>query len=103
MFTRSEWCNLLLKSCNLQTERKMDTNQKYLFCQKSGNELNQPFSGRLIEDPQKETVNPIPNEPTVPEQPDENPNPNSPEPGIDEPEKDDPTRIDEQPPIFNNY
>ena len=81
----------------------MNTIQKHQFWQQSENESNQPFSGIQIEDPQEEPGTPIPDEPTVPEQPDENPNPTSPEPGIDEPEKDDPTRIDDEPPIFNNY
>jgi len=81
----------------------MNTNQKYQFSQQSDNNRNQPSAGERSEDPQKEPGMQIPDEPTVPEQPDENPNPTSPEPGIDEPEKDDPTRIDEEPPIFNNY
>lgn len=81
----------------------MDTIQKHLFSQQSDNESNRHFAETQIEDPQEEPGTPIPNTPTVPEAPDENPVPNSPEPGIDEPEKDDPTRIDEEPPIFNTY
>ncbi len=81
----------------------MNTNQKHLFRQHSDNETNLFFAGKQIEEPQEEPGTPIPDEPTVPEQPDENPNPTSPEPGINEPEKDDPTRIDNEPPIFNNY
>jgi hypothetical protein len=76
----------------------MDANQKNQFSQQSDYESNQLIAGQEIEDLQEEPGNPIPDEPTVPEQPDENP-----EPGIDEPEKDDPTRIDDEPPIFNNY
>lgn len=81
----------------------MDTKQKQLFRQQSDNESILIFAGKQIEDPQEEPGTPIPDEPTAPEQPDENPVPNSPEPGVNEPEKDDPTRIDEEPPIFNNY
>jgi len=81
----------------------MNTNQKYLFRQLSDNKSNQPFSGKQKEYLQEEPGTPSPDEPTVPEQPDENPEPNSPEPGINEPEINDPTRFDEEPPIFNNY
>jgi hypothetical protein len=81
----------------------MDTTQKHQFRQQSDNEFNQSFAGKQMEDPQEEPETPIPDEPTLPATPDENPNPTSPEPGIDEPEKDDPTRIDDEPPIFNNY
>lgn len=81
----------------------MDTNRKNQFNQQSDYESNQHLAGQEIEDPQEEPITPNPDEPTVPEQPDENPVPNSPEPGTDEPEKDDPTRIDEEPPIFNYY
>jgi len=81
----------------------MDTNQKQLFRQKSDNESKQPFAEKQIEDLQEEPGTPIPDEPTIPEAPDENPKPNSPEPGVNEPEKNDPTRTDEEPPIFNNY
>ena len=80
----------------------MDTNQKHLFRQQSDNETNQFFARKQIEDSQNKPDTLIPDEPTVPEQPDENPNTTSPEPGLDEPEKDDPTRIDEPPEIFNN-
>ncbi len=80
----------------------MNTNQKHLFRLHSDNEANLFFAGKQIEDLQDEPGTPVPEEPTIPEQPDENPSPTSPEPGIDEPEKDDPTRIDEEPPIFNN-
>lgn len=83
--------------------RKMNTNQKHQFSQLSDIKANQPYAGKQSEDPQKEPGTPIPDEPTVPEQPDENPDPNSPEPGINEPGINDPTRIDEEPPIFNNY
>jgi hypothetical protein len=81
----------------------MDTNQKQLFRQRSENGSNQLFAEKQMEAPQEEPSTPIPGEPTVPESPDENPIPNRPEPGIDEPEKDVPTRIDDEPPIFNNY
>lgn len=81
----------------------MNTNQKHQFRQQSDNESNQPLAGKQIKDPQEEPNTPIPDEPTVPEQPDENPEPNSPEPGINDPGINDPTRIDEEPPIFNNY
>ena len=81
----------------------MDTNQKHLFRQQFENKTNQYFAEEQIDVLQKEPDTAIPDEPTVPEQPDENPIPRSPEPGIDEPEKDDPTRIDEEPPIFNYY
>lgn len=81
----------------------MYTNQKQLFRQQADNESTQPFSGKQMKDPQEEPGTPIHDEPTVPEEPNKNPNPTSPEPGIDEPEKDDPTRIDDEPPIFNNY
>ncbi|MDD2307048.1 MAG: hypothetical protein PHP53_20255 [Prolixibacteraceae bacterium] len=81
----------------------MVTNQKQLFRPYSSYETNQFFAEKQHENPQEEPNTPAPDEPTVPEQPDENPNPTSPEPGIDEPEKDDPTRIDEEPPIFNKY
>jgi hypothetical protein len=84
-------------------ERKMNTNQKYQFRQLSENRTSLFSAENQGENPQKRPGIPIPNEPTIPEQPDENPNPNSPEPGINKPEKDDPTRIDEEPPIFNNY
>jgi len=84
-------------------KRKMNTNQKPQFGQQSDNETNQPLAGKQSVDRSKEPGTPIPDQPSVPEQPDENPAPESPEPGINEPEKNDPTRIDEEPPIFNNY
>jgi len=53
--------------------------------------------------PELDPNQPIPGKPNAPARPDKNPGTASPEPGLDEPEKDDPTRIDEEPPIFNNY
>ena len=76
----------------------MDMNQKHQFKKQFDNETNHPSTKKKSEDPQKEPVIPLPDEPTIPEPPEENP-----EPGLNEPEKDDPTRIDEEPPIFNNY
>jgi hypothetical protein len=76
----------------------MNTNQKYQFRQQSENESNQPLAGKQSEDPQKGPGKPIPDDPTIPEPPDENPDHNSQEPGIN-----DPTRIDEEQPIFNDY
>jgi hypothetical protein len=81
----------------------MNTNQNHLFRHQSDNESNQPFAEKQIDAPQEEPCILIPDEPIIPEPPDENPNPTSPEPGVNEPEKDDPTRIDEEPPIFNSY
>jgi len=76
----------------------MNTNQKHQFGQLSENKANQPSSRKQGENQKEEPVIPVPDEPTTPEPPEENP-----EPGLNEPEKDDPTRIDEEPPIFNNY
>lgn len=68
------------------------------------NRQSENHSDHLSDEKKKEEPGTlIPDEPTVPEQPDENPNPGSPEPGLDEPEKNDPTRIDEKTPIFNKY
>lgn len=58
--------------------------------------------GNEREDPQTNPDHPFPTIPSIPPEPDENPALPCPEPGIEEPEKDDPTRIEEQPPIFNN-
>jgi hypothetical protein len=63
---------------------------------------NLPMTGKERVDPQKEPGSPDPRKPTIPYDPEENPDPTSPEPGINEPEINDPTRIDEPPPIFNN-
>jgi len=81
----------------------METNQKYQFRQQSDNESNQRFTGKQIDVLQEVPGNSIPYEITVAEPPVENPIPTTPEPGVNEPEKDDPTRIDEEPPIFNYY
>ena len=58
--------------------------------------------GNEREDPQTNPDLPFPAKPSIPAEPDENPDPPNPEPGIEEPEKDDPTRIDE-PPQISNY
>lgn len=63
----------------------MDTNQKQLFRQQTENGSNQPFAEKQIDVPQEEPGILIPDEPTIPEAPDENPDPNSPEPGMNEP------------------
>ncbi len=81
--------------------KKMDTNQNQLFQQQTDNEFSQLFAAKQIDVPQEKPDAPIPDEPTVPKQPDENPNPTRPEPGVIEPKKNDPTRIDKKPPIFN--
>jgi len=47
------------------------------------------------EDPQKPLGNLLPNKSTTPAKPDENPDPTKPRLGGNEPEKTDPTRIDE--------
>ena len=52
----------------------------------SGNERENPKPGSPI---------PIPNKPNTPAKPDKNPDPTKPRPGGNEPEKNDPTRIDE--------
>jgi len=63
---------------------------------------NLSLAGNEREDPQTNPDYPFPTKPAIPAEPDKNPDPPSPEPGIKEPEKDDPTRIDDPPPIFNN-
>jgi hypothetical protein len=50
------------------------------------------------EDPQKPPGNPLPNKPTTPAKSDKYPDHTKPRPGGNEPEKTDPTRIDEPPP-----
>ena len=86
-----------------QTDITMNTNLNHLFRKQPDRESNQPFAEKQMDAQQKEPGTPSPDEPSVPESPNENPNPTSPEPGIDEPGLDDPTRIDDEPPIFNNY
>ena len=54
------------------------------------------------EDPKPNPDQPFPTKPSIPAEPNEDPDPPNPEPGIEEPEKTDPTRIEEQPPIFNS-
>ena len=63
---------------------------------------NNPLTGKEREHPQKEPGIPDTDKPTIPDLPDENPNPTLPKPDINEPEINDPTRTDELPPIFNN-
>ncbi len=78
----------------------MNKDQNYIIRQPQ-NETNRFIARNQIKDLLEEPRTPIPDESFVPEHPDENPNPTGPEPGIDEPEINDPTRIDEPPEIFN--
>jgi hypothetical protein len=69
--------------------------------QQSFTEMNQSLTGKKREYPQKVPVIPYSDKPTMPDLPDENPDPNHHEPDINEPDINDPTRTDEFPPIFN--
>jgi len=80
----------------------MDKNQKDQQSQQSDNKTTEPSAGSKRENPQKKPWIPLPKEPITPAKPDEEPNPNRPEPGVNEPEKNDPTHTEEPPPIFNN-
>lgn len=77
----------------------METGIKQQFRKFFYNNPNQFVAGKQREEPKMR----LPEQPPVQEQPDKNPIPIRTEPGIDEPEKDDPTHIDEEIPIFNNY
>jgi hypothetical protein len=82
----------------------MEKNQNNQHCQQSDRKSNQPSSGKEREDPHKKPGISLPNNPpkNIPEEPDTDNDPTRPEPGVNEPEKNDPTRIDEPFPIFNN-
>ncbi len=69
--------------------------------QHSETTANHPSAGKKREEPLKKPRIPLPNKPTTPAKPDENPDPTIPKPDINEPKKNDPTRIDEPPQIFN--
>ena len=77
----------------------MDKNQRN---QQSESKSKQPLTGKEREEPTKRPRIPRPDKPaTPPAKPDPKPEPTIPAPGVQEPIKNDPTRIDEPPPIFN--
>ncbi|HEX7413024.1 MAG TPA: hypothetical protein VF411_03180 [Bacteroidia bacterium] len=63
--------------------------------QQPASKSNKTSAGNERENPQKKPGKPLPNKPTTPAKPDKNPDPTKPRPGGNEPEKNDPTRIDE--------
>jgi len=70
--------------------------------QQSESNSDQPLTGKKRENPTKRPRIPRPDKPaTPPEKPVQDPEPIRPVPGVSEPEKNDPTRIDDPPPIFN--
>lgn len=79
----------------------MDKNQNDQ-CSQQSDKANQPSVGKEGENPQINPEHPFPNVPITPAKPDEDPNPTRPEPDVNEPEKNDPTHIEEPPPIFNS-
>jgi len=76
----------------------MEKNKNDQRSQQSDSKSNQPSAGKTKEDPQKPPGNPLPNKPTTPAKSDKYPDPTKQRPGGNEPEKTDPTRIDEPPP-----
>ncbi|MFA9390150.1 MAG: hypothetical protein ACERKD_10100 [Prolixibacteraceae bacterium] len=81
----------------------MTKNKRTHYSRQSDKKANQSSVKEKIEKPQIVPVYPIPNQPTIPAEPDEEPDHTRPEPEENDPQKNDPTRIDEEPPIFNNY
>ena len=80
----------------------MEKDKKDLRNQQSGSNSNQPLTGKKRENPAKRPRIPRPYKPaTPPAEPVHDPEPITPVPGVSEPGKNDPTRIDEPPPIFN--
>lgn len=80
----------------------MEKDKKDQHNQQSDGKSNQPLTGNARKNPAKRPRIPRPDKPTTPpEKPVQDPEPIRPVPGISEPEKNDPTRIDDPPPIFN--
>lgn len=80
----------------------MDKNKNNLRKQQSERNSKQPLTGEKRENPAKRPRIPHPDKPaTPPAEPVRDPEPITPVPGVNEPGKNDPTRIDEPPPIFN--
>ena len=85
----------------------MDNNKKYQRNRKSDSKSIPSSEKKTIENQKTFPDYPIPNEPTIPAMPDENPDHIRPEPGVNnpvknDPVKNDPTHIDKPPSIFNN-
>ncbi len=79
----------------------MTKNQTDQYDHQSDSTVNQLTAGKESEVPQKRPGISLLPKTTIPEEPDENPDLPSPEPGEDEPGINDPTRTDEPPEIFN--
>jgi hypothetical protein len=80
----------------------MDTNQKNKRSSQSDGMTNQPLTSIEIKGTQKRPRILLPNKTVKPVIPYPNPDTIQ-EPEITEPDKNVPTRINEQPPVFNNY
>ena len=79
----------------------MPENQKEKDNQKFGSKSNEYLNGAKRSNPSKRQRIPVPNKPILPKKPEKAPNPFPREPGVNEPEKNDPTRIDEPPTIIS--
>lgn len=79
----------------------MDTNKKEQRSRQPAGIKSPPSAEEERKDTPKRPRIPVPDSPVNPVKPDENPYPTRPEPGINEPDKNDPTRIDEPPAIIN--
>lgn len=79
----------------------MDNNKKDQRNRQSDSKSIQSSVKKKIENPQVFPDYLVPDIPTIPAIPDENPDHTNPEPGVNDPIKNDPTHIDKPPSIFN--
>jgi len=79
----------------------MHENQKDKDNQQFGSKSNQYLTGEKRGNPSKRPRIPVPNKPILPIKPEKAPDPFPHEPGVNEPEKNDPTRIDNPPTIIS--
>lgn len=79
----------------------MNENQKDERNQLVGSKSNQALTGEKEDNPSKRPRIPVPDKPIRPIKSEKAPEPIPHEPGVNEPEKSDPTRIDEPPTIIS--